>query len=55
MQKELEAKQKEEELTPEQQEEMEKLIPDWKKGALVLTDAAQQEEEKAGILKKLRS
>ena len=44
MQKELEIKLKNEELTAEQIEEMEKQIPEWKRGALTVSDAQVEEE-----------
>ncbi len=54
MQKELEIKLKNEELTAEQIEEMEKQIPEWKRGALTVSDV-QVEEERKGLIKKLKS
>ena len=46
---------KEEQLTPEQLEEMEKQIPEWKRGALTVSEGSQVEEERQGLIKKLKS
>jgi hypothetical protein len=37
------------EMTPEEIEEMEKSTPEWKRGALVVTDADQGEEKKGRL------
>jgi len=39
-------------MTPEELEALDKSIPDWKKGALVVTEE-QAAEEKAGLLRRL--
>jgi hypothetical protein len=49
-----EAEEKQEAMTPEEIEEMEKNIPEWKRNALVLADD-EVKEEKAGILKGLKN
>lgn len=36
-------------MTPEEIEEMEKSTPEWKRGALVVTDADQGEEKKGRL------
>jgi len=51
-QREMEAKQ--EEMTPEEIEAMEASVPEWKRGALVVTDEGQQEEKK-GIFGRIKS
>ena len=53
--KEVAAKMKaQEELSAEELEKIEGAIPDWKKGAVVMTDQPQQ-EEKPGLFKRLRN
>ena len=53
MQREL--NEQEDKLTPEEREAMEAQIPEWKRGALVATEAVQQEEKKKGILGRFSS
>lgn len=41
-------------MTPEEIEEYEKSIPEWKKGALVLSDQNEVVEEKKGLIGKIK-
>ena len=45
---------REEKMTPEELEEYEKSIPDWKRGALTVTEQEVQEEKK-GMFSRFRS
>jgi hypothetical protein len=42
-----------EDIDPEELEAAERAIPDWKKGAVILTDQEAKAEEKAGILRRM--
>ena len=42
-------------MTPEELEEYEKAIPEWKRGALVLSDKNEVIEEKKGLIGKIKN